>query len=393
VSDQSLHIYTLQINPSPFILSSHLSTKRDKKPFFSIFRKDFTQKIKLQISNFKQRESHTTTTAQPTPHIFHLLKNWMEKTFEVLEVADSISLNSFIDHACEEFYLSTTGSGSAYSDHLILAKDASTGLLIGACEGNSFFGGACCSRLAVSREWRYPNSKGVGKALLSALAAEAQKAPAKASVIHLCTLDYQGVNYYPRLGFQSDYVLTGLPNGRRITYFSRAIGEGSVAGLEEVRPDQELKQQTDGYVIEKINSIDNPVEFAAIQEDTLRFLRSTFVQHSLETINAESGWFSFSYEAVSSGLRVGGVTGMGYFGNLVISLLMVLPEHRSRGIGEALVAAAIKRGQEKGCTRCVVETMTFQAPLFYTKKLGFVEAGVVRGFKDGSSLLRFVKNI
>lgn len=314
----------------------------------------------------------------------------MEKSFEVLEVADNSSLNTFIDEACEEFYLSTTGSGSAYSDHLILAKDAASGSLIGACEGNSFYGGACCSRLAVSREWRFPNSKGVGKALLSTLASEAQKAPAKASVIHLCTLDYQGVNYYPRLGFQSDYVLTGLPNGRTITYFSRAIG---VSGLEEVRPDQELKQQADGYIIEKINSIDNPVEFAAIQEDTLRFLRSTFVQHSLETINTESGWFPFSFEAVLAGVRVGGITGMGYFGNLVISLLMVLPEHRSRGIGEALVAAAIKRGQEKGCTRCVVETMTFQAPLFYTKKLGFVEAGVVRGFKDGSSLLRFVKNI
>jgi ribosomal protein S18 acetylase RimI-like enzyme len=83
---------------------------------------------------------------------------------------------------------------------------------------------------------------------------------------------------------------------------------------------------------------------------------------------------------------------MGYFGNLVISLLMVDPEHRSKGVGSALVNVALQRGKE-GCTRCVVETMNFQAPDFYNKKLGFINAGVVRGFKDGSSLLRFVKDI
>jgi len=55
------------MNPLPLYLSP-LSTKRDKPFFFSICQKDFTQKIKLQISNFKQRESHTSATTQPYPH-------------------------------------------------------------------------------------------------------------------------------------------------------------------------------------------------------------------------------------------------------------------------------------------------------------------------------------
>jgi ribosomal protein S18 acetylase RimI-like enzyme len=316
----------------------------------------------------------------------------MDTAFEVRDVTnDSAAVTSFIDQACEEFYLSKTGSGSAYSEHLILARDIKTGELIGACEGNSFFGGAYCSRLAVVREWRYPHARGVGRALLSTLAAESQRGPAKAAVLHLCTLDYQGVDYYPRLGFIEDYILTGLPGGRSITYFSRPIGEGTPGGLI----DDSAKQQLSGYVIETINSIEDPSKFASIQENTLRFLRSTFVQHSLEAINSESGWFSYSFEAVerSSGKIIGGVTGMGYFGNLVISLLMVDPEHRSKGVGSALVDVALQRGKEKGITRCVVETMNFQAPDFYNKKLGFINAGVVRGFKDGSSLLRFVKDI
>ena len=124
-----------------------------------------------------------------------------------------------------------------------------------------------------------------------------------------------------------------------------------------------------------------------------QFLRATFAQHSLEAARDESRGFSFAFEAVAgagAGPRVGAVAGMAYFGLLVVSLFAVEPAHRSRGVGAALLAAALARGRERGCSHAVVETMDFQAAPFYVRH-GFVEVARVAGFDQGAELIRLVR--
>lgn len=78
---------------------------------------------------------------------------------------------------------------------------------------------------------------------------------------------------------------------------------------------------------------------------------------------AESGWFAYAFEAVAEGAaaeRVGAITGMAFWGLLIVSLVVVEEPWRSRGVGSALLEAALRLGREKGCTVCEVETMTFQ---------------------------------
>jgi GNAT superfamily N-acetyltransferase len=43
-----------------------------------------------------------------------------------------------------------------------------------------------------------------------------------------------------------------------------------------------------------------------------------------------------------------------------VSLVVVEEPWRSRGVGSALLEAALRLGRERGCTVCEVETMTFQ---------------------------------
>ena len=62
----NLFISRLQINPSPIHSLPLLS--QETSFFFIDLPKRFHSKNQLQISNFKQRESHATSTTQLYPH-------------------------------------------------------------------------------------------------------------------------------------------------------------------------------------------------------------------------------------------------------------------------------------------------------------------------------------
>ena len=76
----------------------------------------------------------------------------------------------------------------------------------------------------------------------------------------------------------------------------------------------------------------------------------------------------------ASGRIVGGLIGETQFYWLKIKYMSVADEHRRRGIGRQIMAAAETAAIARGCRYSFVDTMDYQAPIFY-QKLGYEIAG------------------
>ncbi len=76
--------------------------------------------------------------------------------------------------------------------------------------------------------------------------------------------------------------------------------------------------------------------------------------------------------------------GAAYWGKVHVRTLWVHPDHRSKGLGSRLVGWAEERGRELGCVAVVVDTMSFQAPDFYTRR-GYRQFGLSEGYAGGAS--------
>jgi GNAT superfamily N-acetyltransferase len=121
------------------------------------------------------------------------------------------------------------------------------------------------------------------------------------------------------------------------------------------------------------------------------FFRSNFDAYSREKMGGASANFAmWAFEAVdpATGARLGAIEGKMFWGGLFISLLMVDKVARGRGVGGALLAAALSHGREAGCTVACVETMDFQAPWLYERH-GFEADFIRRGFANGHSMYYF----
>lgn len=80
-----------------------------------------------------------------------------------------------------------------------------------------------------------------------------------------------------------------------------------------------------------------------------------------------------------SGGLVGGLVGMTFWGWLAIDLFWVAEGLRGRGYGSRLLAMAEAEAVRRGCTRALLDTLSFQAPRFYLAR-GYEVFGELDGF-------------
>ncbi len=98
---------------------------------------------------------------------------------------------------------------------------------------------------------------------------------------------------------------------------------------------------------------------ACIEERLLEFNASQIKDYQYE---------QFVYKITDeSGSIIAGINCQSGGGWLYIEGLWISKEHRGQRIGEKLLAAAEKKGKEKGCHHVYLFTYDFQAPEFYVK--------------------------
>ena len=78
------------------------------------------------------------------------------------------------------------------------------------------------------------------------------------------------------------------------------------------------------------------------------------------------------------GQLIGGLLGGTYWGWLVIEILWLSKEVRGQGYGRKMVQMAEQEAIKRGCRHAHLDTMSFQAPDFYTR-LGYSEFGKLEG--------------
>lgn len=81
------------------------------------------------------------------------------------------------------------------------------------------------------------------------------------------------------------------------------------------------------------------------------------------------------------GKLLGGVAGRTIYRQLLIDVLWVEPTSRGAGLGRQLMALAEAEARQRGCVAAQVDTLSFQAPDFYTR-LGFKVIGQVTAITD-----------
>lgn len=89
------------------------------------------------------------------------------------------------------------------------------------------------------------------------------------------------------------------------------------------------------------------------------------------------------YVRTADGQVVGGLVGEFAFGWFSIHVLWIAETLRRSGLGTTILQAAENAAVEKGCHGAILETMSFQAPLFYQKR-GYVRVGVVDDYPGGA---------
>ncbi len=82
--------------------------------------------------------------------------------------------------------------------------------------------------------------------------------------------------------------------------------------------------------------------------------------------------------------RIGTIAGYTWAGMAEIKQLWVDEAHRHKGIGKALLEAAVGEAAERGCEVAWLMSYSFQAPAFY-EKYGFVRIATLLGWPPGHS--------
>jgi ribosomal protein S18 acetylase RimI-like enzyme len=87
---------------------------------------------------------------------------------------------------------------------------------------------------------------------------------------------------------------------------------------------------------------------------------------------------------------IAAISGHTWAGCCHITHLWVHASHRGSGLGRKLLVAAEAQARQRGCTRLIVSTHSFQAPGFY-ERLGYKQQAVVHDHPVGHSNIFYAK--
>jgi len=109
-----------------------------------------------------------------------------------------------------------------------------------------------------------------------------------------------------------------------------------------------------------------------------------FSRHAILKTGIDGKQELTAFLAFDQDKMVGAVVVENFWGALHIKYVYVEDSYRGKNIGSSLMEKAFSFAKEQNCSFAFVETMNFQAPLFY-EKLGFVIEFTRTGYKNGTS--------
>jgi GNAT superfamily N-acetyltransferase len=130
-------------------------------------------------------------------------------------------------------------------------------------------------------------------------------------------------------------------------------------------------------------------------EPSVRDIRS--LQHRLYEYNAgQTGFHDGQWLAIfvrdDAGSLLAGLFGWTWAGDLKVSDLWVCETERRGGRGSRLLEAAEHEARARGCTRAILDTHSFQAPVFYEKR-GYRIVSVIEDFPRGHRTYTLSKDL
>ena len=120
------------------------------------------------------------------------------------------------------------------------------------------------------------------------------------------------------------------------------------------------------------------IEVEAAPKD-IRSLDDSLYAYNVEQTGSDDGKGLSIFVRDDTGAVVAGLHGWTWCGACKVERLWVRQDLRRQGYGQRLLAAAEQEARARGCHQLLLDTFSFQAPLFY-KKLGFEVIGVMEGF-------------
>jgi GNAT superfamily N-acetyltransferase len=111
----------------------------------------------------------------------------------------------------------------------------------------------------------------------------------------------------------------------------------------------------------------------------IRFLEDGLYAYNVEQTGSDDGKGLTIFVRDDAGEIVAGLLGWTWCGACKVERLWVRQDLRRQGYGQRLLAAAEQEARARGCDQLLLDTFSFQAPLFY-KKLGYEVIGIVEGF-------------
>ena len=113
--------------------------------------------------------------------------------------------------------------------------------------------------------------------------------------------------------------------------------------------------------------------------DDIRFLVDRLYEYNVEQTGVDDGKWLSIFVRDDKGEIVAGLHGWTWCGACKVLTLWVREDLRHQGYGKRLMGAAEQEARARGCEQILLDTFSFQAPLFY-QKLGYEVIGVVDGF-------------
>lgn len=111
----------------------------------------------------------------------------------------------------------------------------------------------------------------------------------------------------------------------------------------------------------------------------IRSLEDRLYEYNVEQTGSDDGKWLSIFVRDDTGDIAAGLHGWTWCGTCKVERLWVRKDLRRQGYGQRLLAAAEQEARARGCHQLLLDTFSFQAPLFY-KKLGFEIIGVTEGF-------------